>query len=320
VPGDARAANDECLHVVDPDDWSWNESWFFSWIDVDGGPACTFRVGLLPNQGRAMLWCFLHVDGEWITIEESRLGFPHFELTEGRVLYDRWSLRFDWQPEEPYVRGRFAVDAIGLVRSGPRTGARVPFSIDLTYAAVAPLHYTDSSPGERERTTYPIGRFEQSLVATGQVVVDGVTHAVRAGAHRDKSWGPRDWRHLFALGDLQSEDRQLFFAGMRFPGYAGGYLRSGTDPLRHLVCVDGELVYDDAQRTVTTAKLTFEDGDGKRVDVDMTPISPSITLDIAQSCPEPEHWLYWRTLVEARVTGWDAPVRGWLEASRYGVA
>jgi hypothetical protein len=54
----------------------------------------------------------------------------------------------------------------------------------------------------------------------------------------------------------------------------------------------------------------------RRQDADLA----RITLDIAQSGPEPEHWLYWRTLVEARVTGWDAPVRGWLEARRYGVA
>jgi hypothetical protein len=39
-----------------------------------------------------------------------------------------------------------------------------------------------------------------------------------------------------------------------------------------------------------------------------------------ESCREPEHWLYWRTLVEARVAGWDTPARGWFEASRYGVA
>ena len=34
----------------------------------------------------------------------------------------------------------------------------------------------------------------------------------------------------------------------------------------------------------------------------------------------PERWLYWRTLVVARVEGWDETCRGWFETSRYGTA
>ncbi len=52
--------------------------------------------------------------------------------------------------------------------------------------------------------------------------------------------------------------------------------------------------------------------------MELDPVSPSISFDLAHTCEEPEHWLYWRILVEARVSGWPEPVRGWVEASRYG--
>ena len=93
-------AADERVHPVDPAAWSWSESWFFSWIDLDGGPAGFFRVGVLPNQRRAMLWSFVHVDGQWLGVEESRLAFDDLDLTDG-VAYDTWGLRFGWRPDPP---------------------------------------------------------------------------------------------------------------------------------------------------------------------------------------------------------------------------
>ena len=35
----------------------------------------------------------------------------------------------------------------------------------------------------------------------------------------------------------------------------------------------------------------------------MRPIAPSVAFDMAHTCEEPERWLYWRTLVEARGVG-----------------
>ena len=59
-----RMSTDEHVHPFDPAVWSWNESWYFSWIDLDGGPAGFFRLGLLPNQERAMIWCYVLHDGD----------------------------------------------------------------------------------------------------------------------------------------------------------------------------------------------------------------------------------------------------------------
>ncbi len=80
-----------------------------------------------------------------------------------------------------------------------------------------------------------------------------------------------------------------------------------------------------ARSTTTTRRArwrrracSFTDEHGAPIDVELTPISPSVSFDMAHTCEVPEHWLYWRILVEARVSGWSEPVRGWVEASRYG--
>ena len=309
---------DELVHGIDPGDWSWSESWYFSWIDLDGGPAGFFRVGILPNQQRAMLWCFVHVDGAWFGVEESRLAFDDFDLSGG-VAYDKWALRFAWRPEVPLVDAHFTVDGTFLTRSGPDAGAHVAVSIDLACRSTGVCVGTGTGD-DAFRSAYQDGRFEQPFEATGAVVVGGRRQTIRAGAHRDRSWGPREWRQTFTLGDIQSEDRQLYFVGRSFPGLGGGFLRNGSDSLRHLVCVDGSIEYDDRRRTIATGRLSFEGGEGDRIEVTLEPIAPSVDFDMAHTCEPPEHWLYWRTLVEAHVTGWDGPCRGWLEANRYGLA
>ena len=103
---------DEQVHRHDPDVWSWNESWYFSWIDLDGGPAGFFRLGLLPNQGRAMLWCYVHRDGEWLGLDESRLRYDDFDLSEG-LAYDRWGLRLGWRPGTAASSFDFEVAYVG---------------------------------------------------------------------------------------------------------------------------------------------------------------------------------------------------------------
>jgi hypothetical protein len=77
--------------------------------------------------------------------------------------------------------------------------------------------------------------------------------------------------------------------------------------------------YDDAARTMAPAKLRFA-ADDDEFDVALVPISPSVSFDMAHTCEVPEPWLYWRILVDAHVSGWATPARGWVEASRYGIA
>ena len=292
----------------------WNESWFFSWIDHAGGPAGFFRVGVLPNQGRAMLWGFVHVDGGWLGVEESRLAFGDLDLSDG-IAYDRWALRFAWVPEEPLRRARFRFEADTLVRSGPNAGTYRTLQVELACTATAPPIPTGTGDDDRV-SEYDAARLEQMLSATGTVTVDGQVHTVSAGAHRDRSWGPREWRQEFTLGDLQTPDRQLYFVGRTFPGLGMVLLRDGAD-VRHLLITDGTLDFIDGGLGLGQAWLRVDDGDTP-IEIMLRPIAEPIRFDMAHTCPEPERWPYWRTLVEAQVTGWDAPCRGWFETSRYG--
>lgn len=41
---------DEQVHPFDPAVWSWNESWYFSWIDLDGGPAGSSASACSPTR------------------------------------------------------------------------------------------------------------------------------------------------------------------------------------------------------------------------------------------------------------------------------
>jgi hypothetical protein len=305
---------DEQVHRHDPDVWSWNESWYFSWIDLDGGPAGFFRLGLLPNQGRAMLWCYVHRDGEWLGLDESRLSYDDFDLTEG-FAYDRWGLRLGWRPGT----AASSFDFEGVVRTvaGPDAGALVPLAVRLE-ATPTTGRFGTGTGADVGSVAYPASRFEQSLAVTGSVTAGGPSLPVRAAGHRDRSWGPRNWRVAFTLGDLQAEHAQLYFVGQPQVGErGGGYLRDATG-VRRISSVAGDVHYDDAGRTIAPAQLRFEAEDGEVVDVELEPASPSISFDMAHTCEEPEHWLYWRILVDARVSGWSGTVRGWVEASRYG--
>jgi hypothetical protein len=308
--------NDEQVHPFDPAVWSWNESWYFSWIALDGGPAGFFRVGLLPNQDRAMLWCYVHRDDAWVGLDDSRLRFAHFDLADG-MHYDQWGLRFGWRPSEPAAR--FEFDGIVRTITGTDAGAFVPLSLELD-ATPTTEHFGTGTGSDLGSEQYPAARFEQSVRVEGTAIIDGATHAIRAAGHRDRSWGPRNWRVAFTLGDLQSEDAQLYFVGSPQPAErGGGYLRDATW-VRNLRCTGGSIDYDDIARTMAPAKVRFAAEDGAELDVELVPASPSVSFDMAHTCEVPESWLYWRILVDAHVSGWSAPARGWVEASRYGIA
>ena len=92
----SHVSADEQVHPFDPAVWSWNESWYFSWIDLDGGPAGFFRLGLLPNQERALIWSYVFHDGTWFGTEETRLRYDDFDLADG-MAYDRFGLDFAWR-------------------------------------------------------------------------------------------------------------------------------------------------------------------------------------------------------------------------------
>jgi hypothetical protein len=189
-------------------------------------------------------------------------------------------------------------------------------TVDLACSATSSCRGAAEDPDRQ--SSFSANRFEQSLEATGTVVIDGHARQVRAGAHRDRSWGPREWRQVFTIGDVQGTGCQLYFVGRTFPGLGGGYLRIDDD-LQQLILTDGSIDFDDDARTFRSATMAFAGGDDFRVQAALRPIAPSVSFDMAHTCDVPEQWLYYRTLVEATVDGWDGSCRGWFESSRYGL-
>jgi len=309
---------DERMHRFDPTEWSWNESWYFSWIDLAGGPAGFLRLGVLPNQRRGILWCYVHRDGAWLGTEETRLAFDDLDLTAG-FDYDKWALRFAWQADPPLRGGRLRFEGVPRVLTGPDAGSLAPISFDLAATATTDCFGTGTGD-DRGRGEFVASRFEQSLAVSGSLTEGKRTVRIRGAGHRDRSWGPRNWRQAFSLGDVQSAAGQLYFVGRpQLGGAGGGYLRDASG-VRTLSCVEGTVAYDDAQRTIAKTRLAFAAEGGSRLDVVLAPVAASVSFDMAHTCEVPEHWPYWRTLVEARVSGWQEPARGWFEASRYGLS
>jgi hypothetical protein len=123
------------------------------------------------------------------------------------------------------------------------------------------------------------------------------------------------------MGDIKSRERQFYFIGRSFPDLAAGYVRDRTDGqlTRLLHFIDAHLAYDDCRVTMAPSRLVAKTEAGAEITISFESVTPSIHFDIAHTCLEPEHWLYWRTIIEAEVSGWDAPARDWFEASRYGL-
>ena len=306
----------EQFHPHDPDDPTWNESWLVSWLPADGRRAGLFRLGTLPGQGRAWLWLWLWTGEDWVTIEETRLAYDHLDRGDG-VGYDRWGLSFSYRPTVALEQGRFRIDGIGLVRSGPREGRLVPVSVDLDLTATTGCFGTGAGHDEG-RSTHPADRFEQSMAATGTVTVGAVVSSVDCPAHRDRSWGPRTWQYPFMLGDLQSADRQIYFgAGPNAEGGRGkGYVREGSDVVP-LAAIGAEMAYDDQGATIGRSRLFFTDERGRQHAFEIEPIAPSVQFDMAHASDPPRHWLYWRTLVRATPLDGGEAVVGWFEANRF---
>ena len=142
--------------------------------------------------------------------------------------------------------------------SGPDAGALTPLSVRLD-ATPTTDRFGTGTGDDVGNDAYPASRFEQSLAVAGTVTAGGPARPVRAAGHRDRSWGPRNWRVAFTLGDLQSEHAQLYFVGAPQLGErGGGYLRDASG-VRRIACVGGEIHYDDAARTIAPTRLRFAD-------------------------------------------------------------
>ena len=311
----------ERFHDHDPADPTWNESWLVSWLPSEGRLAGLFRLGTLPNQGRAWLWLWLWTGEEWVTIEETRLAYDDLDRSDG-VGYDRWGLSFSYRPTAPLEQGRFRIEGIGLVRSGRGRVRRVPVSVDLDLDGPHPvLHHRRRATTKGARPPRRPVRAVDGRRRLGRV--GGVESPVECPAHRDRSWGPRTWQFPFMLGDLQSAERQIYFAGRpQRRGRRGQGLRPrGLATIVHPRHRSGRR-WPTTTRPPPSAGRVCSSATSAAVSTPTTiePIAPSVQFDMAHASDPPWHFLYWRTLVRATPLDGGEPVVGWFEANRFPYA
>lgn len=98
----------------------------------------------------------------------------------------------------------------------------------------------DTTPAGRTGTE-PIGHIDQTMVVTGEIVLDGVPHPVDCTANRDHSWSPR----AEVLGGIGGYDEFHFGTDLNFNAHTSlasatdgsynvthGYLAKGDEPRR----------------------------------------------------------------------------------------
>lgn len=181
-------AEDDGLHPVNPEDETWNESYFFDWYDEEGTNAGHCRIGLLSGEDRLWFWLFLYDGTGWVAIEEPRLPLSAFD-TETRSL-DRNGLLFSLSTTEPLLRARLKVEGFGRVVSGPSNGRIVPIGLDVDATAAGAAHslgqhemrrHADESYS-RAATSKRLRRRSRSVLAIRRRVSKrGVNATIRRG-------------------------------------------------------------------------------------------------------------------------------------------
>jgi hypothetical protein len=307
---------DEGSHAFDPAVEWWNESWFWDWFDARGELAGHCRIGIHPNQERAWVWFYLFRAGEWIALEETRL--PLGDVALPALAYDRWGLRFSWQPKEPLRSGRLCVEGFGRVLAGRRAGMILPVGADLEIEALGPPHSQGRAraPGHASER-YAANRFEQPIAARGELVFGGGRLPFAGRGERDHSWGPRAWNLEWTFLVLNGEDLRLQCseAFVRGAGrFAGGYLqRAETLSLED---VRFELRFDHERVLAPFAgRFSARAPGGSAVSAELEVISAA-EIDLTHTFVPPQRSVYRRALLRAhRPDG--PPLLGWLEFNRF---
>lgn len=313
---------DEASHAFDPGVEWWNESWFWDWFDANGELAGHCRIGIHPNQRRAWVWFYLFRaepggrGGEWIAVEEPRL--PLADLSLPTLAYDRWGLRFSWEPKQPLRSGRLRFEGFGRAVAGRRAGMILPVGADLEIQALGPPHSQGRAhaPGHSSEK-YPASRFEQPIAARGELHLDGVRRAFAGRGERDHSWGPRAWNLEWTFLVLNGDDLRLQCSEAFVPGagrFAGGYLQRGETV--SLGDVRFELRFDhDSVLAPFAGRFSAQAPDGSGVAAELEPISAA-EIDLTHTFVPPQRSVYRRALLRAhRASG--PPLLGWLEFNRF---
>ena len=190
-----------------PDVPGWQESIFLAWSDPASGLFGVHRIGHEPDRAVANVWCGVRApDGTSIRVDLDALP-----LAPGDH-----AVRFTGG-EHTFTAGdglRLTVDGADL---------QLDLQMQDFFPATGIWDHTEDVMVARETIA---DHLEASGRVRGTVTVEGRTHAVDGLAHRDHSWGPRDWSrihsHCWVAG---TTGPGLSFSCIVMQGADGSFLR-----------------------------------------------------------------------------------------------
>lgn len=308
---------DEAAHPFDPDEESWNESWFWDFYEASGELAGHCRIGLLPVQKRAWLWFFLYRDGEWLVVEEARLPLCDFQLP--RLAYRGFGLEVSWDASDSLRRGRFHFQGMGRVLSGPRVGQLQAVAADLEVRALAAPHTTGRGEvAGHSSDVFDACRFEQPVAYRGELSIGGETLPFEGRGERDHSWGPRAYEMEWTVVVANGEGLRFLCTDVRIPGLDPikvGYLH--REKTESLTDVDFAFEFDsDSPLAPVSGNLRFETQAEEPFAYRLEVISGA-EIDLSHSLLPPRRTTYRRSLVRVHPEAGGEALLGWCEFHRF---
>lgn len=183
---------DEAMHPTG-EDRAWSESYYFNFVDPRTGVGMFTRMGFRPGNGWADALHAVYLGGGRVAFTYGRRDFGRNvsvydgDLKVGNLAlacedpFRRWTVRYDG-PAQDIPDGAILMTWAKLRLEGWHTPAHLSMQVDVE---------TLTEPHFAARGSY--GHFEQSLRATGRLVIGGEEIAFDGCGVRDKSWGPRNW-------------------------------------------------------------------------------------------------------------------------------
>lgn len=283
----------------------WNESWYFDFADDRQGIGGWFRLGLIPNQGKAWVNALLCGPGiPTVALVDFEAPLPT-DLAE--VHAD--GARLGFTATEPLRTYRVTVRACGQAFDDPatllrgETGRPTELSVDLTFTTAGTPYQYRVTP-----------RYEIACTVSGTVAADGREYALDdVAGQRDHSWGVRDWWSMeWVWSALHLDDgTHVHGLDLRIPGappFGVGYVQPPGGPLGEQNAVTAQATFADTGLPVTTS-LEFAPA-SLTLDVDIRGYAPVLlTAEDGRVSHFPRAW--------ARVTTRDGRTGvGWLEWNR----
>jgi hypothetical protein len=302
---------DEGLHPHDPDIESWNESIFYDFCTADAAVAGHVRIGRMPGQKRAWIWCFVSHDGEWVAFEDPTVSLDH--VREFDVRSDGFS--FERTVTQPLVDNEIAARGVGRFVTGPRTSDPAPFALALRFEALGPCH-TIGDRGIEGHTAAELeaSRFEQPMRVTGKCEIGGAAREVDGWGERDHSWGPRDWNLEWTFLALSGPELQSMAVRVQFDEetyFDTGYLAKGA---MHTV-EEAEFSLDMDSDHVA-GRVRVVDSAGRSLEGTIEPLS-QVRIDASHAFSPPQPSDYRRTLLRFTPDDGAPPSHGFLETNRF---